>query len=131
MTRLGRIVVLLSVAAVSSCTTRLLVWNETYTIPPVPLTNNLPRETAKRSPAFDARVKVRFPVGTPVAAMASELLQEKLTRQDWSDLPGQEHYAQRYDGGAPVCNLLASIYWKSDENDRLTSVRGEYQVTCL
>lgn len=131
MTWLGRIVVLLGVAAVSSCMTRLWIWNETLTIPPVSLTNDLPRETVKMSPAFDNRVKARFPVGTSVKTMASELIKERFTREDWSDLPGQEHYARHYDGGAPVCKLLASIYWKSDENDRLTSIRGEYQVTCL
>ena len=131
MTWPGHVATLLGVAAVSSCTTLLLVWDETHIIPPIPLTNDLPRKTAEKSPAFDARVKARFPIGTPVTTMAAELLQEKFTREDWSDTPGQEHYARHYDGGAPVCNLLASVYWKSDENDQLTSIRGEYQVTYL
>ena len=83
------------------------------------------------SAAFDAKVKARFPIDTPMTVMGSELQLEKFVRQDWIDLQGREHYASRYDGGGGVCKNTALIYWKSDENDRLTSVRGEYQVTCL
>jgi hypothetical protein len=119
------------VAAMSSGTTRLWVWNETWTIPPVPLTRDLPREGAAISAAFDTRVKARFPIGTPVAVMALELQREKFIRQDWSGLPGQEHYAEHYDGGAPICNLIARVYWKSDEDDRLTAIRRNYEVTSL
>ena len=134
MTWLGRVATLLSVAAVSSCMTWLWIelktFDEKSNPPPVPLTSDLPREIVKMSPAFDEKVKARFPVGTPIAAMGSELRQQEFMRWDWSDLPGQEHHAVRYDGGG-FCKSVALVYWRSDENDRLTSIRGEYQVTCL
>ena len=66
-----------------------------------------------------------------MAEVGLELSREKFERLDWSPLKNGEHYAKRYDGGAPVCNLEAWVYWKSDEADRLTDIRGVYQVTCL
>lgn len=72
-----------------------------------------------------------FSIGIAVAAMALELQRENFVRKDWSDRPDQEHCAEHYDGGAPVCNMVARVYWKSDDNDRLAAVRGAYQVTCL
>ncbi len=122
---------LLSVAVVSSCATRLWIWGEAWTVAPAPLTDGLPREIAAQSSAFDARVKARFPIGTPMADVGLELAREKFVRQDWIPLMNGEHYAQRYDGGAPICNLVAWIYWKSDENYRLTAIRGLYTATCL
>jgi hypothetical protein len=128
---LGRSLVLLGVVALSSCTTRLWVWSQTWTIPPVPLTSDLPRKTVEMSPAFDARVKARFSVGMPMADVGLELAREGFIRQDWAPLRTGEHFARRYDGGAPTCNLIAWVYWKADEGDRLTAIRGEYQVECL
>jgi hypothetical protein len=129
--RLGRLVVLLGVALVSSCATRVWVWDESLTISPVPLTRDLPQETAARSPAFDTTVKARFPIGTPESAMGLELQSEHFQRKDWDSRPSQEHVAERYDGGAPVCNLVARIYWRSNEDGRLTAVSGDYTATCL
>ena len=124
----GRSVVLLGVAAVSSCST----WMYTaWTTPSVPLTMNLPMQTAGKSPAFDARVKERFSVGTPMADVARELMREGFVRRDWNSLVGKEHFAERYDGSAPACAFGAWIVWKSDEQDRLTEIGGTYQVTCL
>ena len=129
---LDRSLVLPGVAAVSSCMTYVWTWADGWSNPAaVPLTSGLPREFVAKSPAFDATVKARFPIGTPVAAMGLELQQEGFARQDWSDLPGQEHHARRYDGGAPFCNQVAWVYWKADEDDRLTAVRGDYHVGCL
>lgn len=121
----------LGVALVSSCATRVWVWGEGLTIPPVPLTRDLPQETTARSPAFDTRVKARFPIGTPESAMGLELQSERFQRKDWDSRPSQEHVAERYDGGAQVCNLIARIYWQSNEDGRLTAVRGAYDGTCL
>jgi len=128
---LGRSLVLIGAAAVSSCTTLVWVWEKTWTIPPVPLTVGLPREVVAKSPAFDERVKARFPIGTPMAEVGLELAREKFVRQDWSPTQSGEHYADRYDGGAPVCNFDAFVYWKTDESDRLTEIKGVYRVTCL
>ena len=79
---LGRSLVILGVAAVSSCTTQLWVWNQTWTILLVPLTSDLPRQTVEMSPAFDARVKARFSIGAPMADVGLELAQESFVRQD-------------------------------------------------
>ena len=92
---------------------------------------NLPTQTAGKSPPFDARVKERFSVGTPMADVARELMREGFVRRDWNSLVGKEHFAERYDGSAPACAFGAWIVWKSDEQDRLTEIGGTYQVTCL
>ena len=122
---------LLSVAAVSSCTTRLWGWADAWAVKPVLLTRELPMQIVEKSPAFDCRVKARFPLGTQMTDVGNELAREGFVRQDWAPLRTGEHYAKRYDGGAPVCDLEAWVYWLSDENDRLTAIRGIYQSTCL
>lgn len=129
---LGFSLVLLGAAALSSCTTLVAVAINAMESPPrVPLTSGLPWETVKLGAAFDMKVKARFPIGTLVSEMGEELRKEKFVREDWSDLPGSEHFAERYDGGAPGCNLSARVIWKSDANARLSAIRGEYSATCL
>jgi len=66
-----------------------------------------------------------------MADVAQELTREGFVRRDWNSLAGKEHFASRYDGGAPACGFNAWISWKSDENDLLTEIKGRYQVTCL
>jgi len=128
---LSQLVLLIGVAVVSSCTTLFGVWSVTSTTRVAALTKDLPNETVAMRAAFDARVKARFPIQSSVAAMGAELQREQFIRKDWSDLPDQEHYAERDDGGAFGCNLFALIYWKSDKDEQITAIRGDYLVNCL
>lgn len=128
---LGRSLILLGVAAISSCTTRFWVWNQTLDIPRVPLTSGLTGGVEEASRVFDARVKERFSVGTPMAEVGLELQREGFVRQDWGSLPTEQHNARRYDGGGLFCNRVAWVYWKSDDTDRLASINGSYWDVCL
>ncbi len=126
---LGRTLLLVGVAAASACTATF--WQSYVDAKPAPLTKGLPDETVAMSPAFDARVKARFPPGTPLAGMGLELAREGFVREDWSDLPQSLHVARRHDGNNIACDFVALVFWKSDDHDRLTEIKGEYDATCL
>jgi hypothetical protein len=66
-----------------------------------------------------------------MADVGRERAREGFFRRDWNSLAGKEHFASRYDGGAPVCSYDAWISWKSDETGLLSEIKDTYQVTCL
>lgn len=101
--------------------------------PDVPLTANLGADWDTMNNEFNARVRTRFPIGSPEVEMARELQREGFIRRDWSYViaQGAEAEAMRREDRV-VCRQAAYIYWRADRFRRLTSIRGVYRVEgCL
>jgi hypothetical protein len=93
------------------------------------LTANLPANWNEASAVFDARVRTRFPVGTPIPRFTSELDAEGF-KPTWHETDG-EYGAKRHEGDF-VCNIVARVYWRAGKNDAVAAVRGLYhEEGCL
>ncbi|SDC84674.1 hypothetical protein SAMN05444678_10695 [Sphingomonas sp. YR710] len=94
-----------------------------------PLTENLGHTWAIASSHFDTRIRRRFPIGTAVTKLASELAAEGFV-PTWFEENG-EHVAVRNEGDF-VCNIVAQVYWRADKDDKILSIRGVYrELGCL
>ena len=76
------------------------------------------------STEFDARVRRRFPIGTPLGDM-TEVLQGEGFVPTASELPGWGERVLRRDG--PVCRVSARVLWQADAAARLTRIQGLYR----
>lgn len=125
-------VVLVGVAAVSSCTTWF--WgqlNRGFTSdPPVPLTQGLPTLIREIDPAFNRRIQATFPIGSSDKAMGSVLGRQGFTRGDWTTQLDEEHRASREEHRLP-CVTDYQVFWRSDPQGHLLSIRGQAFVSCL
>ena len=95
---------------------------------PSTLTANLPLDWKAASPIFDARIKKRFPVGTPVWHLVNGLSEQGF-EPNWPG-PGGEHNAQRIDSNY-VCDISARVYWTIDKDSKVLTIRGIRDVGCL
>jgi hypothetical protein len=115
----------IAIAGVSVVSTLLATWRPLE--PKAPLTAGLHGAWADISREFDGRVKRGFPLGMSEEKMGLELQHQGFARRDWSSTDnGQEHIARRSENNL-VCNQAAYVYWRSDAQGRLTSVRGVYR----
>ncbi|MCW0181887.1 MAG: hypothetical protein OJI70_08950 [Zavarzinia sp.] len=99
--------------------------------PQADLTAGLRGNWNDSSAQFDRRVKAAFSVGMPVERMFIELQRQEFTRADWSNSIEDEHDAVRREDNL-FCKIAAHVYWRADDEHRLTAVRGTYhEVGCL
>ena len=104
-----------------------LFW--TSTRPPSSLTKNLPSGWNEASAQLSARVRTRFPVGSP-AYKLTDALEAEGFRPTWFELNG-EYGAERAEGNY-VCNVVAGVFWRVGQNGALSAVRGTYrEAGCL
>lgn len=93
------------------------------------LTANLSKLTAEVGSSFNRRVQERFPLALSDAEMGRELEKNGFQRTDWTTVVAEEHRAHRTEFG--FCRHDFDVYWRSDANGRLTSIRGTAFVVCL
>ncbi len=84
---------------------------------------------------FDERVRALFPIGSSVVSMREELQREgfKLgdTRSNDYMLERQhvgEEVARRPGTRFVLCNEAAYVFWRTDAQERLLAVRGQYAI---
>lgn len=98
---------------------------------PPPIGRNLPSEFAKARPAFDERVKTRFPVGSLVSDMLAELNRESFR----VDTPAAESLADykfsaTHETHNIACRVSWTVWWNA-EAGRIVAVEGDYGASCL
>jgi len=121
---------MIGVSALSSCTTWLLVARSDAGPTSTALTRDLPSKLSDFSPAFDERIRARFPIGSAVQDMGIELARNGFGRRDWTTIQDQEHRASFTNYGLP-CALDFLVFWKADSQERLTNIRAAASATCL
>lgn len=94
--------------------------------PPSALTHDLSVDQgwAAASATFDARVRRRFPPGTPLWQFASELEAEGFA-PSWYEVGG-DYGAVRREDDFP-CVIVARVTWRPDGARRVASARGSYR----
>ncbi len=123
-----RLVAVLTVSLFSILGTLIVVVliSVTHVPKPVPLTEGLTGTWAAASEEFDRRVRINFPVGSPVTKMAATLRSQGFTRQDWNFSAEQENIASRREDNIG-CKIAAYVYWRADGEGHVTSIRGQYR----
>lgn len=89
--------------------------------PPSFLTKDLPLDWSAGSSEFDARIRARFPVGTPVGKFINALSAEGF-EPTWSEQNGE--YGAMRDESSFVCNIAARVYWRPGNDGTVSAVRG-------
>lgn len=90
---------------------------------PSPLTRDLPSSFAAAGKAFDARIKARFPPGTPQTRLVAEL-----RRQGFHSGPGlgaEDEMVREHN--TLVCAIAARVYWIPNDHGQVWRIRGVYR----
>jgi hypothetical protein len=85
-----------------------------------------PKSPEALSPEFDARLKQRFPPGTPAKELTAELGQWAFTiSESCQDDPTikMAHFRET-EGRVLFMPMTASVYWKVDAGGRITWTKG-------
>jgi len=95
------------------------------------LTSDLPADYKLASAKFDARVRGRFPIGTPIYVLSDELEKQGF-RPAWSDDQGgyDEHIAERVNNDFG-CSYSSRVHWRLNVRGTVSSIRGLRRETCL
>jgi hypothetical protein len=94
-----------------------------------PLAQGLPRpESGYDAHYFDARVKLRFPVGSDEQKLVAELRAERFKIQEYPASSGR-YYAEYRIGGF-VCNDVWSVWWSAQQG-HLSEIQGNVTRPCL
>jgi hypothetical protein len=88
------------------------------------LTKGLPSNWDAASAQFDARLRARFPVGTPVWDLATGLEAEGF-QPSWSEVNGE--YGAKRDESDLVCRIAARAYWRVGPDGGISAIRGLYR----
>ena len=88
---------------------------------PPPIGKALPKLMTEAKPAFDKRVKERFPVGSNESAFLAEM-----GRENFTVTPGS---AVRDISGFP-CRRTWAISW-SAKDGKIIAIESDYDQTCL
>jgi hypothetical protein len=107
---------------IASCAMAGCVFTGSEPLPKI--ARDLPSVVAAARPAFDRRVKSRFPLGSQESALLNELRIEGFTIT--STNPASAALTVHH----LACNLRYSIRWRA-ENRKITSVAGDYDPSCL
>ena len=102
---------------------------------PPPLGSHLPHTFAEADPAFDARVRARFPIGTEEAVVVRELVRErfKITAVHAPPINNPDGFTAEADHGGNMgiaCELKWTVIWRADQG-RISAIEGHYGATCL
>ncbi len=99
--------------------------------PPSTLTANLIGGAEAESAQFDARVRRRFSIGTPVFELAKQLVKEGFAPA-WLDDGGShnEYIAVRRSSDL-ACSFESRVLWRLNTERRISSIRGVRQMTCF
>ena len=98
---------------------------------PVDLTSGLPNDTFKDEPAFDQRIQTRFPLGSSARAMVEELQKQGFKLDSPTTSPDGDYLSRRTEQRSWPCRFDFTVHWRSDVQNRLTSVGGGVFITCL
>jgi hypothetical protein len=93
---------------------------------PIALTTRLGKTWAQASADFDGRIKSRFPIGSSVLDMGTELRHDYFVRTDWTTSLAEEHGARREENDM-VCHRGVYVFWRADAANKITAIRGEYR----
>jgi hypothetical protein len=96
-----------------------------------PIARDLPSTLADLQPAFDQRVKERFPVGASEQEIVAELRDEGFTPLDpkkWK--LGTFASVAAYEARRFPCVFDWTIYW-SAENGKIAAIKGGFFSGCL
>jgi hypothetical protein len=98
---------------------------------PSRLTSALPADWKLASDQFDARVRGRFPTGTPIRVLAKELEKEGFQPAWPYDQGRPGEYAAERNAGDIACSYSAQVRWRLNEGGAVSSIRGLRTMTCL
>ena len=133
MRRFWLIVAFLAITALSSSTTWIaLRLSDINRRPDAALLRGLnPSGWQQPTPAFEARVRQRFPPGTPEAAIFRELNRQGFHALWPHALQPGEHGAYLSWGGLP-CRHAAELRWRPDAQGRVNTIQAWIrQTSCL
>lgn len=98
--------------------------------PPL-IAKNLPGGTwADVSSAFNARVQLRFPVGSSEAVMLAELKREHFNTETRDTSASRFQFSALRDLPGLVCRRFWTIRWNSDAG-KIADIEGGYSGVCL
>ena len=118
-------VVLLLTAALSGGAGCVAGWLQLFEKPDVELVRGLSGSTWTDMEAkFDRRLRTRFPLGSPESEMIAELRRQGFHSNTWGRADGD--YEAILEWSSLVCVESVHVVWKSDEQGRLTSIKGKY-----
>jgi hypothetical protein len=97
------------------------------------LVRGLPTKVVEIEPAFQKRVRTKFPSGTDANTLAAELKREGFTlgtrEQNFGTLPPL-HFAH-LEHSTIVCSNDWGISWLVDDQGRAQDIRGSFGLGCL
>jgi len=92
----------------------------------------LPGASADAGPAFDRRIKAKFPVGSAEAEVLSQLTRDGFKISPCADPKGQgcafQHFAI-WTRAASNCKRDWQVLWESQDG-RVTRIEGRYYTDC-
>jgi hypothetical protein len=108
----------------------LLVLGGCATAPQI--AQGLPGAAMDAGPAFDRRIKAKFPVGSAQAEVLAELTREGFKITPCADPKGQgcvfQHFAI-WASAASMCKRDWQVLWDADDG-RVTRIEGRYYANC-
>jgi hypothetical protein len=124
----GRIAVVLAVAVVASCSTK--IWDATHQ--PRPLSPRLLENLRPYTTEFTERLTGKFPVGTPEIEVMRTLWLDGFKPMTGPKAdPRTAIFTTSNDSYSDFCRRDSTVHWSADEQGRLMAISGVYYVTCL
>ena len=95
-----------------------------------PIGRDLPTDYGGTNPAFDERLKARYPIGSLATALRGELRKEGFDIVDHDFTDGYQESAE-FSISDLVCKTSWSVYWSADNDEKITLEKGKYRTVCL
>jgi hypothetical protein len=87
----------------------------------------LPGDESQFSKELDARLRERFPIGTPQDKLIGYLVGANFAA-DW---PQRDENEGQFTFNGLFCDRTARVHWRVDDAGKLTNVGGAYESHCL
>jgi hypothetical protein len=97
---------------------------------PPPIGRDLPTDYGGTNPAFDERLKARYPIGSSLATLRGELRKEGFTIINHDFTNGYQESAV-VEISDFACKTSWSVYWSANGAEEITALKGQYRTVCL
>jgi hypothetical protein len=94
-----------------------------------PIGRGLPK-TFGYTPAFEERLRQRFPIGSDEQKLLVEIRSEKFRIQEVKDPSAPQRFSARYDASEGACREEWTIQWAAEQG-KITDITGLNRQICF